>query len=76
MFIGFIVEPSKFIPFMQRQFLANGGNLVLKKVEDLDELFEEGFEVVVNCTGLDSGRLLKDDQVKAVRGQIARVSRG
>ncbi|RZB40693.1 DAO domain containing protein [Asbolus verrucosus] len=71
-FVSFIWEPSKFLPYLQRKFLQNGGEIKLRRIEDFDELSH--FDVVVNCTGLYSRVLVPDSSVQPIRGQVARVS--
>lgn len=74
MFVAFILEPSKFLPYLQRQFESVGGKMEIRKIEDLDALFKEGYEVVVNCTGLYSKQLADDPKMVAIRGQVTRVT--
>lgn len=68
----FTLEPTKYLPMLQKAFLENGGRIVMRKIENFEEL--HGYDVIVNCTGLYSKILNDDEKVQPVRGQVARVS--
>ena len=70
-FITFTCEPVKFLPFLMKRFLAANGKVVQRKVKDFAELSE--FDIIVNCSGLGSKGLTTDQDVHAIRGQVARV---
>lgn len=70
-FVSFICEPSKLLPFLQQQFLKNGGRLIMKKVEQLEEYAD--YDLIMNCAGLNSMYLVDDRKLIPVRGQVARV---
>jgi len=67
-----VCEGAKYIPCMMKEFVALGGKLVKRKIKDLSELSNE-YDIVVNCTGMASKWLVKDDKMFAVRGQTIRV---
>lgn len=69
--MAFTIEPTKYLPMCQKEFLKNGGKIVIKKINSIEELRD--FDVVVNCSGLSSSTLIGDEKVKPIRGQIARV---
>ncbi len=46
--------------------LQAGGSMQQRKINDLSEIAQE-FELVVNCAGLGSKELFKDDKLTAVR---------
>jgi D-amino-acid oxidase len=70
-FITFCCEPKKFLPYLERRFLASGGKLEKRKVSNLDEF--NNVDLIVNCTGFGSKEILKDSKLQAIRGQVARV---
>ncbi|KAJ3664513.1 hypothetical protein Zmor_000073 [Zophobas morio] len=70
-FVSFIWEASKFLPYLQKKFVENGGEVRVKNVQNFEEVAQ--FDVIVNCTGLNSRFLVPDLLVRPVRGQIARV---
>lgn len=51
-FISFIWEASVFLPFLEQEFLRNGGKVVKKEIREFNDL--EMYRVIVNCTGLDA----------------------
>ncbi|EPB76806.1 hypothetical protein ANCCEY_04088 [Ancylostoma ceylanicum] len=58
-------------PYPQK-FLSNGGVIVKQKIESLDSIGTQ-YDCVVNCTGLGAGKLVKDENLHPIRGQIIRV---
>lgn len=67
-----MIEPSKFLPMIQEEFLKKGGTIVMRKIKEFDEL--KDYDVIVNCTGLFSKILASDEKMKPIRGQVARVN--
>lgn len=47
--------------------------MVTSKIDDIDSLLQERFDVVVNCSGLGSQQLLQDKSITAVRGVTLQV---
>lgn len=70
-FVTFCCEPTKFLPYLMKRFLAAGGRIEKRKVSSLDEF--RNVDLIVNCTGLGSKDLTKDSKFQAIRGQIRRV---
>lgn len=54
------------------RFCEAGGEFVERKVESFSEL--QGYDVIVNCTGLGARQLCSDRRLLAVRGQAFKVS--
>ena len=54
-----------------KQFECNGGKVAQRKIQKISEL--SSYNVVVNCTGLGSNRLVEDKSVQPLRGQVMRV---
>lgn len=71
-YMTFIFEASKFLPIFQKKFQQNGGRIIIRKIHSFDEI-KQDFDVIVNCTGLQSKFLVKDEEVRPIRGQICRV---
>jgi D-amino-acid oxidase len=69
------VVPVAFMPgylaFLLDQFRAAGGQEQFLDLGSLDDL--DGFDVVVNCAGLDARPLAADAGLTAVRGQVVVV---
>lgn len=55
------------------RFRKAGGQVVKQKVNDLQELSSQGYDVIVNCSGLGAKSLVGDSQVYPVRGQVLKV---
>lgn len=73
-YVTFTCEPSKLLPFVEQKFLKNGGLIVQRKITNFKELVND-FDIIVNCTGLQAKELTKDELLKPIRGQIARVNK-
>ena len=63
-----IISLTRFLPQLSKQFEAGGGELISRKINDLQEL--SGFDVIVNCTGLGANQLVGDTSVLPLRGQV------
>ncbi|KOX69757.1 D-aspartate oxidase [Melipona quadrifasciata] len=74
MFLTYAVEPVRLLPWLTRQFLEAGGKLRNRKIHTLNELIDDdGYDLIINCTGLGARELAGDNTVKCIRGQVARV---
>ena len=67
-----IIEMPIYLGWLSKKFEELGGLFHRKTVDNFVEL-PAGFNVIVNCTGLESGNLLDDEEVYPIRGQILRV---
>jgi len=67
-----IIEMPIYLAWLSKKFEELGGFFHRKTVDNFVEL-PAGFNVIVNCTGLESGNLLGDEEVYPIRGQILRV---
>lgn len=68
------IDMTRYMPWLERRFEHElGGAFAHARVLDLDEVFDEGFEMVVNCSGLGARRLAHDDAVFPMRGQVLHV---
>jgi len=67
-----IIEMPIYLAWLSKKFEELGGSFHKQTVDNFLEL-PKGFEIVVNCTGLESGNLLGDEEVYPIRGQILRV---
>lgn len=48
--------------------------IVKTKIKDLKKLKDQGFDIVINCTGIGSRELCSDKSLIPVRGQVIRVN--
>ncbi|MDR6976108.1 D-amino-acid oxidase [Streptomyces sp. 3330] len=65
-----LIDMPAYLPWLRERLLRAGGTIEERTVTDLAEAEAP---VVVNCTGLDAGRLAADPSVRPVRGQIVVV---
>lgn len=57
-----------------QKFKMNGGKVLQKKVESLQQFCGQNYDAVINCTGVQAHNLVGDKLVQPVRGQVLRVS--
>lgn len=62
---GYQGSPQSLFPRIK----GSGGLLLTRRIEDLWEL-QPSFDIVVNCSGLGSRRLVGDTTISPVRGQV------
>lgn len=68
------IDMTRYAPWLERRFEHElGGAFVHARLLDLGEPFDEGFELVVNASGLGARRLAHDDAVTPIRGQLLHV---
>lgn len=67
-----IIRGRKYLPWLLEILQQNGCKVVNKTISSFAEL-ENIFDVVINCTGLQSATLCNDDRVVPIRGQILKV---
>lgn len=70
-YISFCCEPTRFLPYLFKRFIAAGGHFQKKKVFSIEEFND--YDLIINCTGLGSREMLGDQKSHAIRGQVARV---
>ncbi|GMT13294.1 hypothetical protein PFISCL1PPCAC_4591 [Pristionchus fissidentatus] len=66
------IQTTVFIRYLTKEFLANGGKFVQRELKSLEELNED-FDIIINCCGLGSRRLLGEEKLYPIRGQVVRV---
>ena len=68
-FSTLIFPCGPYLEWQLKQFEANGGTVIQKKLNSLKEIDGE-YDVIVNCTGLGSKELVGDHGMYPVRGQV------
>ena len=69
-----LIDMPVYLGWLRERFLAAGGVVEERSVEDLSEAAEAGgADVVVNCTGIGARELVPDAAVRPVRGQLVVV---
>ena len=71
-FVTPIIEMPIYLTWLTDWYDKLGGESDQRTVSNFSE-FPKEFDMVINCTGLDSGSLLGDEEVYPIRGQILRV---
>ena len=71
-FVTPIIEMPIYLEWLMKRYESLGGKSKKKTISSFDAI-RPSFEIIINCTGLNSGELLEDEEVYPVRGQIIRV---
>jgi D-amino-acid oxidase len=64
------MDTSIYMKYLHDKFIELGGNLLISKINNFDELKRIGCGKIINCSGLGSRELAKDDSLVPGRGQI------
>ncbi|CAH0723493.1 unnamed protein product, partial [Brenthis ino] len=62
---------DKYLPWMEKSFIDNGGKILKEKIENFTSLSK--YDVVFNCTGLGAKFLCNDHDLVPMRGQVIKV---
>ncbi|EFN87900.1 Tubulin polyglutamylase ttll6 [Harpegnathos saltator] len=72
-FLTYTSEPVLLLPWLMKKFSNLGGEMERRKVKALHELAEEGYDLIINCSGLGARELVPDKTVTPIRGQVYKV---
>ena len=64
------IEPSIYLDALVRDVLRFGGRIVIRKFDTARDLMTLDEPIVVNCTGLGSGELFGDSEIRPLKGQL------
>ncbi|KAL5021663.1 hypothetical protein ScPMuIL_000818 [Solemya velum] len=67
-----MVECRRYLPWLMRRFRDNGGMLITKYINALNDIPCD-YDVVVNCLGLGSREVFNDPETYPIRGHVLRV---
>uniref|UniRef100_A0A914CYT7 FAD dependent oxidoreductase domain-containing protein n=1 Tax=Acrobeloides nanus TaxID=290746 RepID=A0A914CYT7_9BILA len=68
-YTAYASEGRKYVPWLRQQCLKYGANFITRQISSLDDLAQENFNIIINCAGLDAGKVAgDDDSVYPVRG--------
>lgn len=70
-FATMLMEPNTFLPAVERDFLLQGGRIVVRTFHSPSDVAALHEPVVFNCTGLGSRELFSDNVLEPVRGQLS-----
>ncbi|ESO92419.1 hypothetical protein LOTGIDRAFT_120886 [Lottia gigantea] len=71
-FTSIKVDCTSYLAWLKRRFERNGGKITKKKIHSLSEL-SAVYDIIVNCTGLNSIDLIGDKELSPTRGETIRV---
>lgn len=69
-FSTMLMEPNTFLPAVERDFLLQGGRIVVRTFHARSQVAALSEPVIFNCTGLGSRALFDDTALEPVRGQL------
>ncbi|MBI1326954.1 MAG: FAD-dependent oxidoreductase [Alphaproteobacteria bacterium] len=73
-FKTFVSDMSYYLPYLQKQYIDDGGTIELQQIKHIDECFAQGL-VVINCTGMGSKLLADDKSMYPIRGVVLIASK-
>ncbi|XP_003215666.2 D-aspartate oxidase [Anolis carolinensis] len=65
-------ESPLYLIWLEKRLKENGGQVQVRKLEDLWELYGS-YDIVVNCSGIGSRKLIGDLEIYPIRGQVLKV---
>lgn len=72
-FLTYTAEPVLLLPWLMEKFIIFGGETERRHVKALHELAEDGYDLIINCSGLGARELVADETVTPIRGQVCKV---
>ena len=66
-----LIEPPIYLNALMRDYLLEGGKLVIRDFQNLEAVLALKEPAVVNCTGLGAKALFNDGELTPVKGQLS-----
>jgi D-amino-acid oxidase len=73
-FNSFVIDTTKYMPFLCERAEECGAYLVQKQLDSLDEALAKA-DLVINCAGIGARELVNDREIYAGRGQVVRIAK-
>ena len=65
-----LIEPAVYLTALMRDYLVNGGRIVVREFHEKRELAALPEKLIFNCTGLGARELFGDRELTPIRGQL------
>lgn len=72
----YVIEQKYYLKYLTDTLLEKDVKFMQRKISQLHELFDENFDILINCTGLGAFDVVNDKSMYPVRGQVLRVRYG
>ncbi|ETN78873.1 FAD dependent oxidoreductase [Necator americanus] len=73
-FSSYAAEGNQYVPFLKKQLVDQGVVFKQRAINNVEELADDGYDIVINCAGLNAGKLAGDDTtVYPIRGVVFEV---
>ncbi|RUS84251.1 hypothetical protein EGW08_008003 [Elysia chlorotica] len=66
------VDVTPYLAWLMKRFKDQGGTIKQARIENIEEIAQD-CDILINCCGLSSRHLFKDEKIKPVRGQVWKV---
>jgi D-amino-acid oxidase len=70
---GFLIDPRRYLPWLERRMQILGGRMEIRRLSRLEDVEAD---LLINCSGIGAKVLCGDEQMQPVRGQVAVVRIG
>lgn len=68
-----LTDCTLYLPWAKQRFLSHGGNILKKHISSFNQLSEDKYDVIINCSGLGARQLCNDTEMIPIRGQVIKV---
>ena len=65
-----LIEPAIYLPAIMQDFYGAGGAIITRHFVDQADVLSLEEPVLINCTGLGSGKLFQDEELIPIKGQL------
>lgn len=69
-----LISTSIYLDYLLNEFKRLGGKLTIQHINSIEKLEKEN-NIIINCTGLGSRELMKDQSMYPIQGQIVKTSK-